>query len=319
MTHSTFEPSRTLPRALRPSLRDAHVPIEFSGASSAIQRLIDHLDLASRGLDPVLIRGETGSGKSLASRMLYELCGAESGWTAISADAFDERLVSRWVGEQRETLPSLLAIEEVGDLSGAAQRRLLRLISAREGPRVIATTSRDLNLEVLRGTFLRTLLDRLNSFEVEVPALRERREDLPILIERILAELGARYRKSVRGVTQEALGLLLGHSWDGNLRELRHELARAFLFSPAGEEIGSPSLSPDLRRESCTMRWPSSLRQRAREIERRLLSRVLEQNGWNVSAAAREFKISRVGLSKKLRVLDLRRPSASLAESQHRR
>jgi len=281
------------------------------GPSGAIRRLIDHLDLASRGLDPILIHGETGSGKSLAARMLYELCGAESGWTAIAAEAFDERLCSRLLHERRESSPSLLAIEEVGDLSGTAQRRLLRLLSSREGPRVIATTSRDLNLEVLRGTFLRALLDRLSSFEVEVPALRDRREDLPTLIEGLLVELATRYRKSVRGMSPEALDLLLEHSWGGNLRELRHELARALLLTPAGEEIRAAALSPDLLRGARSGRWTSSLRQRAREIERSLLTRVLETNGWNVSAAARELKISRVGLSKKLRVLDMKRPAAS--------
>jgi two-component system response regulator HydG len=317
MTLATFESIKTPSRIPRPSLRDAAVPTEFSGPSGAVRRLIDHLDLASRGLDPVLIQGETGSGKSLASRMLYELCGAESGWTAISADAFDERLCSRLVHERRESPPSLLAIEEVGDLSGTAQRRLLRLLSSREGPRVIATSSRDLNLEVLRGTFLRALLDRLASFAVTVPALRDRREDLPTLVERILVELATRYRKNVRGVSAEALSLLLEHSWGGNLRELRHELARALLLTPAGEEIAATALSPDLVRGSRCGRWTSSLRQRAREIERSLLSRVLETNGWNVSAAARELKISRVGLSKKLRVLEMKRPVATAQISRH--
>lgn len=310
MTLVAIEPHRITPRGPRPSLRDAAVPTEFSGPSGAVRRLIDHLDLASRGLDPVLIYGETGSGKSLASRMLYELCGAESGWTVIAADAFDERLCSRLVHERRGSPPSLLAIEEVGDLSGTAQRRLLRLLSSREGPRVIATTSRDLNLEVLRGTFLRALLDRLISFEVAVPALRERREDLPTLVERILVELATRYRKSVRGVSPEALDLLLEHSWGGNLRELRHELTRALLLTPAGEEVRAAALSADLMRGSRSGRFTSSLRERAREIERSLLTRVLETNGWNVSAAARELKISRVGLSKKLRVLDMKRPGA---------
>ncbi len=309
MTLASIESPRAPSRFPRLSLRDAAVPIEFSGSSSAVRRLIDHLDLASRGLDPVLIQGETGAGKSLASKMLYELCGVESGWTVIAADAFDERLCVRLIHERRAASPALLAIEEVGDLSGTAQRRLLRLLSSREGPRVIATTSRDLNLEVLRGTFLRALLDRLASFEVMVPALRERREDLPTLVERLLVEATTRYRKSVRGVSTDALDLLLDHSWGGNLRELRHELARALLLTPAGEEIGVGALSPDLRRNGQAGRWTSSLRQRAREIEKGLLERVLKHNGWNVSAAARDLKISRVGLSKKLRVLDMKRPA----------
>ncbi len=286
------------------------MPTDFLGSSLAIRRLVDHLDLASRGLDPVLICGETGSGKSLAARMLYELCGADSGWAAISADAFDERLCSRLMSDRRDLPPSLLAIEEVGDLSGAAQRRLLRLLSSR-GPRVIATTSRDLHLEVRRGLFLRSLLGRLSSFEVAVPALRERLEDLPVLVERILVELSTRYRKGVRGMSAEAIDLLLGHPWNGNLRELRHELASALLLTPAGEEIRPSALSPDLHASARTGRSTSSLRQRAREIERSLLARVLDTNGWNVSAAARELKISRVGLSKKLRVLEMKRPKSA--------
>ncbi|HXU45456.1 MAG TPA: helix-turn-helix domain-containing protein [Thermoanaerobaculia bacterium] len=311
MVHGSPLRSTVLGRNVLDSAPRFSIPFELSGGSLAIRRFVVQLETASRSLDPLLISGETGVGKSLAVEALHGLCDERATWRSIGADGFDERLCSRLAGDRRAPGFAVLVIDETGDLSGAAQRRLLRLLVARDGPRIIGTTSRDLSACVLRGTFLRGLLDRLGGHEVRVPPLRERREDLPVLVERILGELVSRYRRPVRGVAPEALERLVAHAWEGNLRELRHELARALLLTAPGDEIRAAALSPELRRSATHGRFTSSLRQRARDIERSMLARVLERHGWNVSAAARELKISRVGLSKKLRVLDMKRPAVA--------
>jgi DNA-binding NtrC family response regulator len=277
------------------------------GRAPAMRELFRRLERLSRGDAPVLLAGETGTGKHLAALTLHALgpCPAAP-FLCLDLDP------ATW------PLPiprgATLFVREVGDLPPAAQRALLELLERaprRSGGqrlwRLVCSTGRDLSPEVARGTFRRDLYARLCGAVVAVPSLRERRSDLPLLVERFLAEAAARHRRPVPGVRDDAMELLAAYAWEGNVRELRREIERAVVFAGDGEPLAPRHLSPELGRTAGAP--AASLKQRSRELERRWISRILAGTGWNVAAAAREMGISRVGLTKKIRTLDLRRPA----------
>lgn len=284
------------------------------GQSAVMRQFVAQLRAAAISTEPLLLRGETGVGKSLSAQFVHRIENARRGsFLAVRGPEVDERFCSA-LGAGNFGSLATLAIEEVADLASPGQRRLLRLLSSKDAPRIIATSARDGEMAILRGTLLRSLWDRLRAIEVHVPSLRERREDIPLLADAFRSEFNGRYGRAVESVDEDALELLVDHSWAGNVRELRNEIARAVLVAST-PKIRVGDLSPDLQRGRQGSRGLSSLRQRSREIERGVVSRVLERHGWNVSAAARELGISRVGLSKKLRVLEIWRPGSGRLES----
>jgi len=278
------------------------------GRAPAMRELFRRLERLSRGDAPVLLAGETGTGKHLAALTLHALgpCPAAP-FLCLDLDP------ATW------PLPiprgATFFVREVGDLPPAAQRALLELLeraprrsAGQRLWRLVCSTGRDLSPEVARGSFRRDLFARLCGAVVAVPSLRERRADLPLLVERFLAEAAAHFRRPVPpGVRDDAMELLAAYAWEGNVRELRREIERAVVFAGEGEALAPRHLSPELGRTAGAP--AASLKQRSRELERRWISRILAGTGWNVAAAARELGISRVGLTKKIRSLDLHRPA----------
>jgi DNA-binding NtrC family response regulator len=286
------------------------------GKSLPMQELFRRLLRASRDESPVLIHGETGAGKTLAAITLHGLRASGAPCRVLSGAAFE-----RWL-QEADSLSGTLVLDEVGDLAPVGQLELGRLLAAgsrwRTGLRFVFLTSRDLRRDAERGKFPRDLLALLQRGAVlGAPSLRERREDLPGLISHFLQQFHRSHGKSVR-LGAEAGRLIQGHAWPGNVRELRNEIERAVLLTADGEEVQPHALSPDLGAEAALLDISSSLKQSSKEMERRLVSKVLARNGWNVSATARELGISRVGLSKKLRILEIRRPSSGLPEPGRR-
>ncbi len=327
-------PSRPLPDAgthetANPDRRSAAPGVgEMIGRAPAMRDLFRRLERASRGDGPVLIEGESGVGKRLAARTLHALGSGHAGQPPRAAAppflSYDpwQRSAGRSGGldtavTRAGAAGGTLFIREVGDLSGAAQRELLRLLAASRRRsfgagavlRVVCTSSRSLRPDLERGTFHEDLHAQLRACVLPIPSLRERREDLPLLAEHFLRAAARRHARRVVGVSAAAMDLLEAHPWDGNVRELAAEMERAVLLTPDGRPVEPPALSPDILSPGPPRApRPGSLKLRARELEKRVVARALAKNGWNVAATARELGISRVGLSKKLKVLDLRRP-----------
>jgi DNA-binding NtrC family response regulator len=293
------------------------------GRAPAMQELFRRMEKASHSYSPVLIEGETGAGKRLTACTLHAV-GPAAGGPFVAVDA------ASLEGRQGNVLAALLSqgherggtlfLDEVSDLPAEAQRELWRLLeTARRRPmgllprtamRIVCSTSRDLRAEVERGTLREDLFSRLRGFVLPVPSLRERREDLPLLFDHFLSELSQVHGKRTAGLSSAALDLLLAHGWEGNVRELRGELERAVILTPEGAVIEPRVLSPDLLPggiPSCGSST-ATLKQRSRVLEKKMLTEALARNRWNVAATARELGISRVGLSKKLRSLELKRP-----------
>ena len=292
------------------------------GRAPAMQELFRRLEKASHSLSPVLIEGETGAGKRLTACTLHALgSGAAGPFVAIDAASLEGRhsVLTTLLSEGHERGGTLF-IDEVSDLPAETQRELWRLLEAarrrplalspRSTMRIVCSTSRDLRSEVDRGNLREDLHSRLRGFVLPVPSLRERREDLPLLLNHFLAELSRVHGKRPAGLCPETLDLLLAHSWEGNVRELHGEVERAVILTPDGVAIEPRVLSPDLLPSGTPSagQITSSLKQRSRALEKKMLAETLARHRWNVAATARELGISRVGLSKKLRTLELKRP-----------
>jgi DNA-binding NtrC family response regulator len=290
---------------------------EVVSASPSMAELLQVTLAFTRSALPVLIEGPPGSGKSWLALLLHRL-GAASSLPFVHVEvgpeaSFPSRLATALASFPQGAEGGTLCLEEVGDLLPDDQGALFGLLDelAAASIRVVSTTRRDLRSEIRQSRFRADLFYRLRGLLLRMPGLEERSEDLPLLVRRFLDEW--RRRGHEMGGEMEidgaALDLLVRHAWEGNVRELLLVLEQAALLAaprgtllPEDLRFGAPAA---LERSSVD----GGLRGYRREQERKLVTEALEATGWNVSAAARHLGISRVGLSKKIKVLGLRRPS----------
>ncbi len=315
-----------------------HPPEELAGTSPAAVELRRQVEAFAASELPVLVEGEAGTGKGLVARLIHR-AGPRAGRPFVEVraarlrDEQFERELFGWTPQgvaggaaHREGLAGVadggtLFLDEVSELSPAAQAKLLRFLDCRAilpagaaGPRaldlrIVTSSRRDLRAEAHSGRFRADLYFRLRGLLLRLPTLRERREDLQPLVASFLARFAARHGRPVAALAPEALELLLGHAWEGNVRELAAEIEGAVLATPPGAPIAAASLSllPDLGELPGEGR--ARLRAYRRDQERTMIVETLESLHWNVSAASRRLGLSRVGLSKKIKVLGLHRPA----------
>ncbi|HXH03053.1 MAG TPA: sigma 54-interacting transcriptional regulator [Candidatus Competibacteraceae bacterium] len=283
---------------------------EIVGGSAALRSVQEQLRKVARADTTVLLQGETGTGKELLARFVHQLsprrerllvkmnCAAlpteliESELFGHEKGAFTGAIASR-KGRFELADGGTLFLDEVGELSLPAQAKLLRVLqeqefervggtrSIRVDVRVVAATNRDLTRMVEEGGFRADLYYRLNVFPVRVPPLRERREDIPPLIEHFLAGLRRRLGKSLRGVSPQAMERMLAYPWPGNIRELANVIERAaILASGLLIEVDDLGLAPLKPAGSIpAMPVPEVADLSLEEVERRHIQRVLEACG----------------------------------------
>ena len=273
----------------------------------------------------VLITGENGTGKTLLAQALHEASSRASGaFVSVNTGGLSETLVdSELFGHERGAFTDArterigrfeiadggtLFLDEIANMPMAVQTRLLRVLETREferlgssrtrrvDVRLIAATNADLQAEVEAGRFRRDLLFRLNTVEVHMPPLRDRREDIPELAALFLDRHARRYRKQIDGFQPAALQALLEHAWPGNIRELDHAVERAVLMSD------TPKLTPDaLALRSARDAAPGRLDDMSLEdVEAFLIRKALDRYGRNVSAAAQALGLSRSAMYRRL-------------------
>lgn len=306
------------------------------GHSPGIIAAVKTLARVARTDATVLLVGESGTGKELAARTLHHYsdraakrqvvvnCGAlpesllESELFGHVKGAFTGATTSR-PGLFREADGSTLFLDEIGDLSLHLQTRLLRALQEREvvpvgsetpikvNVRIVAATHRDLAAMVREGRFREDLYYRLNVVRVVLPPLRERRQDIPLLIDHFLRTLARRYRRGPVAVEPEAQARLLAYSWPGNVRQLQNVLERALVLAEQ-DVIGPEHLPEEIRPALGTDSLPAPEGAPPpgellplSEVERRHVLRVLELTAGNRQAAARILGISRRTLARMLR------------------
>ncbi len=314
--------------ALRRERDGAVTCADLVGRSSAMSRIFEILPVVAAHDITVLIEGESGTGKELAARAVHELSPRrQKRFVAVSCAALPEALIeSELFGyragaftDARRDKPGRFAVadggtlflDEIGDIPLALQAKLLRVLQEREyeplggvepvraDVRVLAATHRDLAALVEEGRFRSDLYYRINVFRVLLPPLRDRRDDIPLLTEHILARLAPAHGKDLAGVADEALALLLAHDYPGNVRELENILEHAAVLCQGGlVQVADlpPYLWQDAGPRSSAAardsRPPAVGRRRTlREIETVLIEDALRQHHGNRTAAARALGI----------------------------
>jgi two-component system response regulator AtoC len=298
------------------------------GRSAAIVQLLEMgATLARSDTTTVLIEGESGTGKGLLARAIHQASGRAGGaLVEINCTSLPENLVeSELMGHERgaftdahSTKRGLLeladggtvVLDEIGEIPLGVQVKLLRCIEEKcfrrvgglrdlhVDVRIIATTNRDLQQAVRAGRFREDLYFRLKVFPLELPPLRRRREDIPLLAAHFVAEMNQRFSRSLKGVSHAALQLMREYDWPGNVRELRNVIERGVLLA-SGDQILPGHLPVELRRpadEAAPTGQSVSLPPGGvslSDVERRLIEEALAAAGGNQVRAARMLKVSR--------------------------
>ena len=303
----------------------------------AMHKIFRILPQVAESDSTVLIQGETGTGKELMARAIHDLSARrDKPVSAVNCGAFPDTLLeSELFGYRKGAFTDAtkdkpgyfataeggtLLLDEIGDLSSAFQVRLLRVLQDRTyqplgateplkaNVRIIAATNRNLTELVEKGGFRRDLFYRVNVIHLDLPPLRERKEDIPTLVKHFIGRLNRLQGKTVSGITQEALSLLMFHDYQGNIRELENILEHAFVLCPEGQ-IDIPCLPENL---SSSMPQPTAKRgmdAALQSTEARVILDALERNRYNRLATARDLGIHKSTLFRKLKTLRLTAPA----------
>lgn len=312
-------------RRLRHEVESYHRFEQLLGRSDAMRAVFAAIDKAAPTPSTVLVRGETGTGKELVARALHQRSErADGAFIAISCGALSESLLeSELFGHIKGAFTGATAdragvfeaadggtlfLDEIGDVPPAVQVRLLRVLQEREvqrlgevrsrkvDVRLVAATHKDLEAERDAGRLREDLYYRLNVMQIEVPPLRDRREDIPLLVDHFLEKYGRQIGKVVAGINPEALQFLLEQRWPGNVRELENAVERAVILHDSGP-IERGHLPLQHRAQERRQNERLSLR----EVERRHIVEMLGATGYNQSQTAQLLGIGRRTLYRKVR------------------
>jgi len=304
--------------------------------SPLMQRLFEVIPTIAVSPSTVLLNGETGTGKELMARTIHSLSKQNKGpFIALNCGALPDTLLESelfgykagaFTGATKDkpgrfalAKGGTLFLDEIGEVSPALQVRLLRVLqehcfeplggtsSVTTDARIIVATNRDLAELTRNGTFREDLYYRVNVVRIELPPLRRRKEDIPLLVEQFIAKFNHLHHATVRSMAPEALSLLMAHDWPGNVRELENVIERAFVLCPDGT-IEIPHLPDELTLHGSRSAGPVSLQDARSQMEAQAIQTSLEQNGFNRLATAKALGMHKTTLFRKIRQLGLALP-----------
>ncbi len=310
---------------------------DLVGQSDAMQRVYQLIETAAKSDIPVLVQGETGTGKELAARAIHynstrkDLPFLSQNCAALSPQLLQSELFGHkkgaFTGATKDHIGIFEAanggtvfLDEIGDAPPQLQRSLLRVLQECEvrrvgetedravDVRIIAATNRDLKQEIEKGSFREDLYYRLRVIQIDMPPLRERMEDVPLLAEHLLIRAKEGANKSVGDLTVGAIRALAKHDWPGNVRELENVIRRAVALAEEGGEITSDLFSEAVGHavSGTSLEYQGRLQDRMQEYEKRLVIDALEKYEGNITHTAKALGITRAGLQKKINRLRLR-------------
>jgi transcriptional regulator with GAF, ATPase, and Fis domain len=333
----------------------------FIHSSPAMTRLVEEVHKIRSSDVTVLVTGESGTGKELVARAIHALSSRRAkvfvpfNCTAVPKELSDSYLfgyrrgsftgaVTDSLGMIRTAAGGTLFLDEVGDLPLDVQPKLLRFLQegeiqplgeqrpAKVDVRIIAATNSDLETMVADGRFREDLYYRLNVIRLRVPPLRERRSEVPAIVNYYVNHYAAKFGRREVQITPQAIDLLMVYDWPGNVRQLCNEVQRVVARAEDGALITADQLSPELRRAAPTLTAPGAapaaaaaqrnaasfdiaaqtlnLADAMAELERRMIAEALRKHSGNISRAARELGLTRRGLYLKLERHSLKIASA---------
>ncbi len=319
----------SLVEELRRELSGSFSVGDMLSRSKAMKKIFNILPQIADSDSTVLIEGDTGTGKELMASALHSLSRRKNEpFVAINCGALPDTLLeSELFGYKAGAFTSAdkdkpglfqaagkgtILLDEIGDTSAAFQVRLLRVLEEREfqplggvqkiktDVRVLAATNRDLAVMVEKGEFRRDLFYRINIIRIHLPPLRERMEDIPLLVERFIKKMNHLRGRAVSQVGREAMAILLGHDYPGNIRELENIIEHAFVLCHEGE-IGLDHLPAHLLNHRQKQRPDvSAMATNLRASEEEIIIEALRQSGYNRLAAAESLGIHKSTLFRKL-------------------
>ncbi len=325
----------SLVEELRKEIEQRYEVADMVSRSASMRKLFDILPQVAASDAPVVIEGETGTGKELLARALHTLsrrhkqpfiainCGAlpdtllESELFGYKAGAFtgaDKDKPGRFALAKAGTL----FLDEIGDVSAALQVRLLRVLqektyeplggtaSVKTDARIIAATNKGLAELVREGRFRQDLYYRINVVRLELPPLRKRKEDIPLLVERFIHRFNQTQGRTVTGVSQDAMTLLMAHDYPGNIRELENIIEHAFVVCP--KAVIGPSCLPDTLQAIHTpvlSTTAGKLDSTLRETEARTILKALDQCKGNRNKTAQALGMHKSTLFRKMHALGI--------------
>jgi DNA-binding NtrC family response regulator len=315
---------------------------EMLGRSDAIREVFKSVGAVASNRATVLITGESGTGKELVARAIHKASAdADKPFMAVNCGAFARELLESelfghtrgsFTGADRDKMGRLelvgkgtLLLDEVGELSPEIQVKLLRVLQERTFERVgdprplrlearlLAATHRDLPAMVAEGTFREDLFYRLRVVEIRVPPLRDRRDDIPVLVSGLLARINRSLHTTIQFIRDDTMELLCRHDWPGNVRELENVLTRACVLTK-GNLLTPDTLqgfAPPISRASPSPSPPPSAPTALvslRQVEREHIERVLQSTRWNKRKSCDILQITRPTLDRKIKEFNLERP-----------
>ena len=320
---------------------------ELVGQSPAMQQLRQLIDTAGPTNSRVLIGGENGTGKELVARAIH-LQSARAGrqFVAVNCAAIPETLIeSELFGHEKGSFTGAtsmkrgqfeqadggtLFLDEIADMSLSTQAKVLRALQEQQftrvggtkllkvDVRVLAASNKDLIKEIGKGTFREDLFYRLNVVPIVVPPLRERREDVPLLIRHFMKVHAEEQGLRMKEISPEAMAVFQQYDWPGNIRELRNLIERLMIMTPGpvieavqaglslqARPVGPASQSVAPAANPIFTQSYDSLRDARNAFEKDYIARKLREHHWNISRTAEELKIERSHLHRKIKLLDV--------------
>jgi transcriptional regulator with PAS, ATPase and Fis domain len=301
---------------------------DIIGRSEAMQEVFETIKAVTDTNATVLITGETGTGKELVARAIHSNSSQRYGpFVATSCGALPETLLeSELFGYEKGAFTGAdrtkkgrfelahggtLFLDEIGDISMKTQIKLLRVLQEKSfsrlggtdlievDARLITTTNRDLVAAIDEGSFRSDLYYRLNVVSVQLPPLRERKDDVPLLAAHFMNKYNVEFNKKFDRVDRKAMDFMMDYHWPGNVRELENVIERAIVIAQ-GPEVSVKHL-PFCNVEFPTTEEPQTLQ----EMERVHIEKMLARNDWNISKTARLLNIDRTTLHKKIKKFGL--------------
>jgi sigma-54 specific flagellar transcriptional regulator A len=323
-----------------PIAEDDRKPEGFLGIIGGSEQMRKVFELIRRVADSdstILISGETGTGKGLAAKAIH-CCShrKDKPYISINCGAIPENLLeselfghvkgsftgatSNKVGKFERAHGGTIFLDEIGDMSPELQVKLLKVLeegefepvggtrSIKVDVRIIAATHRDLDEEVQKGTFREDLFYRLFVIPMQLPALRHRRSDIPLLVTDFLKSFNCKNNRQIDGLTEEALHILMNHSWPGNVRELKNMIERIVVIKGEGR-ITARDLPRKMKDTSTGPPVPAieitdegiSLNTAVTEFEKALIVQTLEKTKWVKNQAAKLLQLNRTTLVEKIK------------------
>lgn len=321
---------------LRKEITGRYETGDLVSRSVLMRNIFDMLHMLAASMSTVLIQGETGTGKEVIARAIHNQsnrknkpfiavnCGAlpdtllESELFGYKAGAFTGATKDK-PGRFEMARGGTLFLDEIGEISPALQVRLLRVLqektyemlgdtkSTKADVRIITATNQDLGIQVKEGSFRQDLYYRINVAKVELPPLRKRKEDIPLLIEHFISRFNRIQNKAVKGVSPETMAILMAHNYPGNIRELENIIEYAFVLCSEGL-IETHHLPEEFKVEEAPESPPRDINLTLKTLEAQTIREALKRNNYNRLSTAKELGIHKSTLFRKIKALGISLP-----------